>query len=262
MTSCMDNPSKVSEYILHCRQMGIQILPPDINRSEGKFSVEKNGIRYGLAAVKGIGKPVMDAIVEERNRSGEFTSLKDFCQRLSGKEVNKRTIENFIKSGAFDGLGGTRKQLMMIYIQVMDTVNQEKKTSMTGQMSLFDMMGEEDRKSFEMKLPDVGEYIKETKLAFEKEVLGVYISGHPLEEYEQSWRKNISAVTADFYPQEDTKLPKVEDGTKQIVGGMITEKNIKYTKNNKYFLIFLNKVCIFFIIFWKYYYFYSTNQIF
>ncbi|MEE1031411.1 MAG: DNA polymerase III subunit alpha, partial [Ruminococcus sp.] len=233
MTSCIDNPSKVSEYILHCRQMGIQILPPDINRSEGKFSVEKEGIRYGLAAVKGIGKPVMDAIVEERNKRGEFTSLKDFCSRLSGKEVNKRTIENFIKSGAFDSLGGTRKQFMMIYIQIMDTVNQEKKTSMTGQMSLFDIMGEEDKKSFEIKLPDVGEYIKETKLAFEKEVLGVYISGHPLEEYEQSWRKNISAVTSDFYPDEDTNLPKVEDGTKQIVGGMITEKNIKYTKNNK-----------------------------
>ena len=233
MTSCIENPSKVSEYILNCRQMGIRILPPDINRSVGNFSVEPEGIRYGLAAVKGIGKPVMDAIVEERNRGGKFISLKDFCQRLSGKEVNKRTIENFIKAGAFDGLGGTRKQFMMIYVQILDTVNQEKKTSMTGQMSLFDMMGEEDRKSFEIRLPDVGEYARETKLAFEKEVLGVYISGHPLEEYEQSWRKNISAVTSDFYPDEETGQPKVPDGSKQIVGGMITEKTIKYTKNNK-----------------------------
>lgn len=233
MTSCIENPSKVSEYILNCRQMGIRILPPDINRSVGNFSVEPEGIRYGLAAVKGIGKPVMDAIVEERNRGGKFISLKDFCQRLSGKEVNKRTIENFIKAGAFDGLGGTRKQFMMIYVQILDTVNQEKKTSMTGQMSLFDMMGEEDRKSFEIRLPDVGEYARETKLAFEKEVLGVYISGHPLEEYEQCWRKNISAVTSDFYPDEETGQPKVADGSKQIVGGMITEKTIKYTKNNK-----------------------------
>ncbi|MGN1140958.1 MAG: DNA polymerase III subunit alpha [Oliverpabstia sp.] len=233
MTSCIENPSKVSEYILNCRQMGIRILPPDINRSVGNFSVEPEGIRYGLSAVKGIGKPVMDAIVEERNRGGEFISLKDFCQRLSGKEVNKRTIENFIKAGAFDGLGGTRKQFMMIYVQILDMVNQEKKTSMTGQMSLFDIMGEEERKSFDIKLPDVGEYTKETKLAFEKEVLGVYISGHPLEEYEQSWRKNISAVTADFYPDEETGQPKVPDGSKQIVGGMITEKTIKYTRNNK-----------------------------
>lgn len=233
MTSCIENPSKVSEYILNCRQMGIKILPPDINKSEGSFSVEPGGIRYGMAAVKGIGRPVMDAIVEERKQNGDFISLKDFCERLSGKEVNKRTIENFIKSGAFDGLGGTRKQFMMIYIQILDGVNQEKKSSMSGQMSLFDIMGEEERKSFEVKLPDVGEYTKETRLAFEKEVLGVYISGHPLEEYEQSWKRNISAVTSDFYPDEETGMPKVDDGTKQIVGGMITEKTIKYTKNNK-----------------------------
>ena len=233
MTSCIENPSKVAEYILHCRQMGISMLPPDINHSEGKFSVENGGIRYGLAAVKGIGKPVMEAIVEERNKNGEFISLKDFCQRLSGKEVNKRTIENFIKAGAFDGLGGTRKQFMMIYLQVMDSVNQEKKSSMTGQMSLFDIMGAEERKSFEIKMPNVGEYSKEMKLNFEKEVLGVYISGHPLEEYEKCWKKNISAVTSDFLPDEDTGVPKVLDGAKHVVGGMITEKTIKYTKQNK-----------------------------
>ena len=233
MTSCIENPSKVSEYILNCRQMGIRILPPDINRSEGNFSVEPEGIRYGMSAIKGIGKPVMEAIVEERQRGGPYRSLKDFASRLSGKEVNKRTIENFIKAGAFDSLGGTRKQFMMIYIQVLDTVNEEKKSSMTGQMSLFDIMGEEEKKSFEIRLPDVGEYTKETKLAFEKEVLGVYISGHPLEEYEQSWKRNITAVTSDFYPEEDTGLPRVEDGSRQVIGGMITEKTIKYTRNNK-----------------------------
>ena len=233
MTSCIDNPSKVSEYILNCRQMGIRILPPDINRSTGSFSVEDGSIRYGMAAGKGIGKPVMEAIVEERERGGLFSSLKDFCQRLSGIEVNKRTIENFIKAGAFDSFGGTRKQFMMIYVQVMDTVNQEKKSSMTGQMSLFDFMGEEDRKSIGFRLPDVGEYAKESKLAFEKEVLGVYISGHPLEEYADVWKKNITAATSDFYPMEESGLPKVRDGAKVIVGGMITEKTIKYTKNKK-----------------------------
>ncbi|HIS27212.1 MAG TPA: DNA polymerase III subunit alpha [Candidatus Pullilachnospira intestinigallinarum] len=233
MTSCIENPSKVAEYILNCRQMGIKILPPDINRSEGNFSVEPGGIRYGLSAIKGIGKPVMEAIVREREQGGDYKSLKDFAQRLSGKEVNKRTIENFIKAGAFDSLGGTRKQFMMIYVQVLDAVNQEKKSSVTGQMTLFDIMGEEEKKSFEIRLPDVGEYGREMKLAFEKEVLGVYISGHPLEEYEQSWRKHITAVTTDFNPDEETGNPVVADGSRQVVGGMITEKTIKYTKNNK-----------------------------
>lgn len=233
MTSCIENPAKVSEYIMTCRQMGIKILPPDINKSEGVFSVETEGIRYGLTAVKGIGKPVMDAIVSERQMGGKFISLKDLCQRLTGKEVNKRTIENFIKAGALDGLGGNRKQFMMIYAQVLDSVNQEKKSSMTGQMSLFDLMGVEERKDFEVRLPQVEEYSKEEKLAMEKEVLGVYISGHPLEEYERVWRENISAVTSDFYPDEETGSSKVTDGSRQVIGGMITEKNVKYTRNNK-----------------------------
>ncbi|MGI6008313.1 MAG: DNA polymerase III subunit alpha [Ruminococcus sp.] len=233
MTSCVENPTKVAEYILTCRQMKIDILPPDINESEGVFTVEKGAIRYGLNAIKGIGKPVQKSIVEERKTGGRFTSLRDFIERLTGKEVNKRTLENFIKSGAFDSLGGTRKQLMMVYAQVLDDVNLEKKSSMAGQMTLFDMMGEEEKKEYELKLPDVGEYDREILLGFEKEVLGIYISGHPLEEYEEVWRKNITAVTSDFQPEEDTGYPKVADGSKQTVGGIITEKTIKYTKNNK-----------------------------
>ena len=233
MTSCVENPSKVAEYILTCRQMKIDILPPDINESEGVFSVEKGAIRYGLNAIKGIGKPVQKSIVEERKRGGRFTSLRDLVQRLTGKEVNKRTLENFIKAGALDSLGGTRKQLMMVYAQVMDDVNLEKKSSVEGQMTLFDMMGEEEKQEYELKLPDVGEYDREVLLGFEKDVLGIYISGHPLEEYEKTWRKNISAVTSDFYPDEDTGYPRVADGSKQTIGGMITEKTIKYTKQNK-----------------------------
>ena len=233
MTSCIDNPSKVSEYILNCRQMGIRILPPDINRSTGSFSVEDGSIRYGMAAVKGIGKPVMEAIVEERARGGLFSSLKDFCQRLSGKEVNKRTIENFIKAGAFDSFGGTRKQFMMIYVQVMDTVNQEKKSSMTGQMSLFDWLGDAAKETVDIPLPAVEEYDKETLLAYEKEVLGIYVSGHPLQEYETLWKKTISAVSAQFQPDEETGQPSIVDGSIQVIGGLITEKTIKYTKNNK-----------------------------
>ena len=233
MTSVIDNPGKVAEYIYSCRQMGIKILPPDINRGVGNFSVDNGNIRYGLAAIKSIGRPVIESIIEERKLRGEFKNLKDFIERLSGKEVNKRTVENFIKSGAFDSLKGTRKQLMMIYIRVMDQVNQEKKYSMTGQMSLFDIVDEEQKKEFEITMPDVGEYQKETLLAFEKEVLGVYLSGHPLEEYEEKWRNNISTTTQDFQLDEETGVTKVRDGAKEIIGGMITSKTIKYTKKNQ-----------------------------
>ena len=233
MTSVIDNSGKVSEYIYTCRQMGIEILPPDINKGVGNFSVDNGRIRYGLAAIKSIGRPVIEAIIKEREAAGEFKTLKDFIERLSGKEVNKRTTESFIKSGAFDSLGGTRKQFMVIYLQVMDQVNRERKYSMTGQMSLFDMVSDDQKAEFDIPLPNVGEYEKETKLAFEKEVLGIYLSGHPLEEYEDKWKKNITRTTLEFQLDEETGRAKVHDGAKETVGGMITAKTIKYTKNNK-----------------------------
>lgn len=233
MTSVIDNPGKVAEYIYSCRQMGIEILPPDINRGVRGFSVDGGNIRYGLGAIKSIGGPVIASIVAERNDRGEFKSLKDFIERLSGKEVNKRTVESFIKAGAFDGLKGTRKQHMVTYLQIMDQVNQERKYSLSGQLTLFDIVAEDQKKEFEIAFPDVGEYDKEELLAFEKEVLGIYISGHPLQEYEEKWRKSISATTLDFQLDEETGSTKVHDGEKAIIGGMITGKNIKYTKNNK-----------------------------
>lgn len=233
MTSVIDNPSKVSEYIYSCRQMGIEILPPDINKGMGNFSVDGGNIRYGLAAIKSIGRPVIQAIIAEREANGAFKNLKDFIERLSGKEVNKRTIESFIKAGAFDGLGGTRKQFMMIYLKILEQVNQERKYSMTGQMSLFDLVDDEQKKEFDVALPDVGEYEKEMKLAFEKEVIGVYLTGHPLEDYEEKWRKSISKTTLDFQIDDETGRARVHDGAREIVGGMITAKTIKYTKNNK-----------------------------
>ncbi|MCI5479749.1 MAG: DNA polymerase III subunit alpha [Lachnospiraceae bacterium] len=233
MTSVIDNPGKVSEYILTCRQMGIEILPPDINEGEGGFSVSGKNIRYGLTAIKSIGRPVIASIVREREENGPYKSLKDFIERLSGKEVNKRTIESFIKAGALDSLGGTRKQFMMVYVQIMDQVAQEKKYSMTGQMSLFDFVGEEEKKDFEVKLPKVGEYEREILLGFEKEVLGVYISGHPLEAYEECWKKSITAVTSDFQWDDEQKSARVYDGARVTIGGMITGKTIKHTKNNK-----------------------------
>ena len=220
MTSVIDNPSKVAEYIYASRQMGIQILPPDINNGEADFSVDEGNIRYGLSAIKSVGRPVVRAMLEERRTFGPYKNLEDFITRVSSKEgLNKRTIENLIKAGALDTLGGTRKQFMSIYIQIMDHVNQEKKYSMSGQMSLFDLVGEEEKADFQIRMPDVGEYSKENKLAFEKEVLGVYISGHPLEEHEERWRRMISATTADFQFDEELNRTKVHDGEKSVVGG-------------------------------------------
>ena len=225
MTSVIDNPSKVSEYIYACRQMNIKILPPDINKGEANFSVDGGDIRYGLAAIKSIGRPVIKAIVEDREELGLFQNLEDFITRLSAKNIlNKRTIENLIKAGALDTLGGTRKQFMSIYVQIVDHVTQEKKNSMVGQMTLFDLVSEDQKEEFQIRMPDVGEYSKETLLAFEKEVLGIYVSGHPLEAYEEKWKKSISATTGHT---------KVHDGAKEIIGGMITEKTIKHTKTNQ-----------------------------
>ncbi|RGG54307.1 DNA polymerase III subunit alpha [Ruminococcus sp. AM29-19LB] len=234
MTSVIDNPSKVSEYIYACRQMNIKILPPDINKGEANFSVDGGDIRYGLAAIKSIGRPVIKAIVEDREELGLFQNLEDFITRLSAKNIlNKRTIENLIKAGALDTLGGTRKQFMSIYVQIVDHVTQEKKNSMLGQMTLFDLVSEDQKEEFQIRMPDVGEYSKETLLAFEKEVLGIYVSGHPLEAYEEKWKKSISATTADFQLDEETGHTKVHDGAKEIIGGMITEKTIKHTKTNQ-----------------------------
>ena len=234
MTSVIENPPKVAEYIYACRQMDIKILPPDINCGVADFSVDEGCIRYGLMAIKGVGRPVIDVIVKDREEFGPFKNLEDFITRISMKDtMNKRVIENFIKAGALDCLGGTRKQFMSIYIRIVEHVSQEKKYAMTGQMTLFDLVEDDQKSDFEIKLPDVGEYAKETSLAFEKEVLGIYISGHPLEAYEETWKRNISATTADFQPDEETGRAKVRDGAKEIVGGMITEKTVKATKTNQ-----------------------------
>ncbi len=241
LTSVIDNPGKVSEYILSCRNMGIQILPPDINEGEVGFSVANGSIRYALTAIKSVGRPVIEAVVEERNLRGQFTNLKDFITRMADKDrdVNKRAIENFIKAGVFDSFGGTRKQFMTVYVSIMDHIHQDKKNNMAGQMSLFDFASEEQKEEFDIKMPDVGEYEKEKLLAFEKEVLGIYVSGHPMEEYEGIWRKKITNTTADFYLDEEIGATKVVDGSSVVVGGIIADKKIKYTKNDKV-MAFLN----------------------
>ena len=232
MTSVIEMPTKVAEYIQVCRQMNIKILPPDVNRGAYGFSVDNGAIRYGLSAIKSVGRPVINALVEEREANGEYRSLKDFIERLTGT-VNKRAIENFIKSGALDCLEGNRRQKMLVYSQIVDSIAQEKKNSFAGQMSLFDLVSDEEKKEYEIRMPDVEEYDKEMILAFEKDVLGIYLSGHPLERYRNIMEKMISAKTTDFQPDEESGIPKVYDGQKVIIGGMITEKTIKYTRNNK-----------------------------
>ena len=233
LTSVIDNSGKVSEYILSCKSMGIAILPPDINQGEAGFSVDGHSIRYALTAIKGVGRPVIERIVSERKARGPYLNLEDFISRNAEGELNKRVIENLIKAGAFDTLGGTRKQFMSIYIRILDRINNDKKNNMAGQISLFDIVSDEQKEEFDIKLPDVGEYSKEMMLAFEKEVLGIYVSGHPLEEYESLWRKNIKNTTTDFLLDEEIHAMRVTDGMKTTIGGLITEKKIKYTKNEQ-----------------------------
>ena len=233
MTSVIDNSGKVAEYIMVCRSMGITILPPDINQGESGFSVKGNCIRYALTAIKSVGRPAIEAVVKERRENGEYKNLQDFLRRTTDKDVNKKAVENFIKAGALDSLGGTRKQFMSTYAQLMDRISHDRKNNMAGQISFFDLVGEAEKSDFEIKLPDIGEYPKDVLLSYEKEVLGIYVSGHPLEEFEELWRKVITNTTADFVLEEESGETGVKDNEPCIIGGIISNKKIKYTKNDK-----------------------------
>ena len=233
MTSVIDNPGKVTAYVNTCRSMGIKILPPDINEGISGFSVSEGNIRYGLSAIKSVGKNVIDAIVEERERNGKFTSLKDFVDRLTGKEVNKRTVESLIKAGALDSLGGNRKQYMLIYADVIDSVNNERKHAVSGQISFFDLMPQEEKSAFEITLPNVEEYDKQTLLMFEKEVIGSYVSGHPLDEYVEKMQRQVTARSMDFVRDEEGNTG-IESEKNAILGGIITNVNTKITKRGQY----------------------------
>ncbi|MBR2765345.1 MAG: DNA polymerase III subunit alpha, partial [Blautia sp.] len=231
MTSFLDSSSKVAEYIQVCRQMRIRILPPDVNRGDYGFSVDGDAIRYGLSAIRNVGRPVIDALVAEREQNGPYRTLQDLVERNG--QLNKRALENFIKAGALDSLEGNRRQKLTIYSMVMDNVSQEKKNSLSGQMSLFDLVGEEDRKEYQIRMPDLPEFSREEILAFEKEVLGIYLSGHPLDQYRTLLEKTITVPSVDFQPDEETGMPKATDGARAILGGMITGRTVKYTRKNQ-----------------------------
>ena len=233
MTSVIDNSTKAAEYLYNCKEMGINVLPPDVNVGQGEFTAENGSVRYGLYAIKALGRPVIDKIIAEREENGPYRTLSDFIERTVERDVNKRAIENLIKAGALDSLEGTRKQMTLVYSSIVDNVVRDRKTGLAGQMSLFDFASEEEKSSYEIKFPDVGEFEKEVALAFEKEVLGIYLSGHPLEEYMDKMKKNVTASAIDFAMDEETGAVKVQDNSHVVVGGIISGKTIKFTKNNK-----------------------------
>lgn len=233
MTSVMDNAAKVSGYVEECKKMGIQLLPPDINEGFKQFSVSDGKIRFALAAIKNVGRGAVDALVSEREKNGVFTSMTDFCNRMEGGEWNKRGIESLIKAGAMDSLGGFRSQYMVIYKSILEGIGQAKKNNIEGQLNLFDLGGEDDIFQQKDELPPINEYPVRDKLAMEKEVLGIYVSGHPLAEYEEQLRRKVSHTSLDFIPpDEDEDRMQVEEETKVIIGGMAAGISVKYTRNN------------------------------
>ena len=250
MTSVKDNAKKLATYIDACRKAGVKLLPPDVNKGEGDFSVSDNAVRYGLSAIKSIGTTVVNSILNEREENGQFKDLRDFIERMSGKEVNKKAVENFIMAGAFDGFGIKRSQMMAVYPGLMDTAARERKSRITGQMNLMDFLGGmsgggmfgsdeasgengEFGDAFSVSYPDIPEFSKEEMLSGEKEILGIYVSGHPLDDYRELLEKRTDAVTLDFFMDEETGKTGVMDNREYSLGGIIDGVNMKITKNNE-----------------------------
>ena len=241
LTSFMDSSTKIPEYILVCREMGIEILPPDINEGYSDFTAfGERSIRYGMSAVKGLGRAVIGTIVRDREQNGRYRDIRDFIERTSGKEVNKRAVENLIKAGALDSLPGNRRQKIIAYPMLMEDAAREKKDNIAGQMSLFELMGDDGEAAASVfSLPDVEELPDDTRLSYEKEVLGVYISGHPLQSYEALWKKNITKKTTDFLRDEEGNEPNVTEGAAETVGGIISEITERRTKKGDTFVIIM-----------------------
>lgn len=233
LTSVIDNINKVIEYVSSCRQMGIEILPPDINVGEITFTQKDGKIRYALSAIKGMGRPVIKTIVEEREKNGSYQDLTDFISRVGSKEINKRILENLIKAGAMDSLPGSRREKIAASAPIHEHIMQQKKIALTGQLSLFEFLEPSDRPVFTYEVQDLAEYNKDELLVFEKELLGIYISGHPLQLYEGLLNKNTTAKTMDFLWEEEQESSRLSDGEVVIIGGMITGKKRKITRRNE-----------------------------
>ena len=232
MTSVRDNTSKVIHYTMNCKELGIPMLSPDINEGYSDFSVADGGIRFGMSAIKGIGVNVIERIVAERKSGGAYTSLQNFLERLDSGEVNKHVVENLIKSGAMDSLPGNRHQKVIAYANIMDAVSKDRRNNMAGQVSLFDLGDEGLAKAKQYPLPNVEEFPKEELLTYEKEVMGIYVSGHPLEEYVALMKKNCTCISTDFAAEEEQEDNSVTDGERVVIGGLLVNKIVKTTKNN------------------------------
>ena len=237
LTSVLDNSDKVSGYIGECRECGIALLPPDINRSADRFTVEEGGIRFGLVAIKNIGRGFIQAVMRERELNGPFTSLYDFCSRMNGSEMNKRAVENLIRSGAFDSMGARRSQLIKVYETVMDSVAAQQRDNVEGQMDFFSMAAASSGAPAPVKeipLPDIPEYTPEELMTMEKATTGLYLSGHPMDHYREIVRKlnapSIASILADFAREDGPE--RFADGQRVTIAGVITSSKTKTTKNN------------------------------
>ena len=235
LNSFMGSLGKVSQYVMECRKMGIKVLPPDINESEGSFSVTNGAIRFGLFAVKHVGASVVHNIIEERKNNGPFKSFVDFCERLDGKELNKRTVESLIKCGAFDVFGIYRSRLIANYEKIMERIAQKRKVQVTGQLSLFDMAESEDDSTISIDWPEMAEYDSKILLAMEKEMLGLYISGHPLDEYQNIIKELVTVYSYDFeVPDEGHhNESRLSDGQSVRIAGIVADVKTISTKNNR-----------------------------
>ncbi len=231
LTSVTENSDKVANYIFICRKMGIGLLPPDVNEGGNSFTACGKDIRYSLSAIKGLGASVVDVIVSDRESGGPYKSLRDFMERLSSKESNKRVIESLIKAGALDCLPGSRRQKMVVYSSILEGVALEKKKSVTGQLSMFDLGDEGISRESADEFPDIPEYDVSEMLEFEKEVLGIYVSGHPLNAYKDILDKNVTATSLDFIVDEETGETQLADRQRAVIGGIIVARSVKTTRS-------------------------------
>ena len=232
MTSVVDMPGKISEYIITSRAMGLKLLPPDINEGSYGFTADKDGnILFGLSSIKSIGRGVVDDIVREREQGGRFTDFEDLIERLPAS-ANKKVVENFIKAGAFDKLPGNRHQKLIVAEKMLENAQEHRKSDIAGQMSLFDLAGEEEKSAYKVKLPEVEEFDKDILLQYEKEAVGIYLSGHPMENYMESIRSIVNAYSSQYYADETSGGCELSDGQQVVSGGIVTEIKTKITKNN------------------------------
>ena len=234
LTSILDNSTKVSEYIAECREMGIQLLPPDVNESDANFTVAGENIRFGLVAIKGIGWGAIEELMREREKNGLFKSFADFCTRLSGKELNRRAVENLIRAGAFDSMGHTRKALLLVAGQVIDSIAQANRDNISGQLDLFGSLDESEPEPAAIPIPEVAEYSRREIMTMEKETTGLYLSGHPMDEYRDTARRlgavPIGEVMADFAAEDGPR--RFHDNQLVTLAGVVESFKTRTTKNN------------------------------